>query len=49
MLGLFYREVAQLDRRDRQIAAAALQWLKKEDRTMTAVFLRAWKDQDLVS
>ena len=45
MLELFYREVAQLDRRYRQIAAAALQWLKQEDRTMTAVFLRTWKDQ----
>lgn len=44
MLQLFYREVEVLDKRDRQIAAEAMQWLEEEDRTMTAVFLRACKD-----
>jgi len=45
MLERFFREAAILDKHDCALAAEAMQWLKEEDRSMTAVLLRTWKDR----
>jgi hypothetical protein len=45
MLELFFREAAILGRHDCLLATEAMQWLKEEDRSMTAVLLRTWKDR----
>jgi hypothetical protein len=45
MLELYYREAATLDRRNRQIAAEAMRWLKEDDRSIADTLLRAWNDR----
>ena len=45
MLERFYREFAVLNRRDHYIAAEAMRWLNKGDRSMAAILVRTWKDR----
>jgi hypothetical protein len=46
MLELFYREVAVLDKRDREFAKEATEWLNQEKPEFSAVLHRALEDLD---
>jgi len=46
MLELFFREAAVLEKYDRRLATEAMDWLNDEDRSMSAVFVRTWKDRN---